>query len=121
MFSALALQHIQAPRFAGAMADATHVGVSGQPGGGPFIKLYLLVDEGTISRVSYECNGCPSSMAASGVMAQLLTGRTLEKARQLEVGDFTAILGDLPEGKGYYAEMAVEAVRDAIRDQRGMN
>lgn len=114
-FSPLASEHIHTPRNAGRLGNATHVGVGGTPGEGPYIRLHLIVSVGIIRRASYECNGCPSSIAASSVVAQILTGRTLTQASELESKDVLLILGGLPEGKEYYAEMAVTALKNALQ------
>lgn len=114
-FSPLATEHIHTPRNAGRLEDATHIGVGGTPGEGPYVRLHLLVSEGYIRRASYECNGCPSSIAASSVVAQILTGRTLAQASLLEPNDVLLILGGLPQGKEYYAELAVTAITNALQ------
>ena len=114
VLSPIAAEHVQSPRNAGRIEDATHVGVGGTPGEGPYVRLWLVLDGDMIRRAGYECNGCPSSTAAASMAAQLLAGRTRERALRLEPHDLLLILGGLPEGKESYAAMAVEAVREAL-------
>lgn len=113
-----AAEHVHSPRNAGTLENATHIGVGGTPGEGPYVRLYLIVQEGIVRQASYQCNGCPSSIAASSMAAQILIGRSVEKARSIEGKDLLLILGGLPEGKEYYAELAAQAVKDALRDRR---
>jgi NifU-like protein involved in Fe-S cluster formation len=85
------------------------------PGDGPYIKLWLTLDsEGhRITAAAYQANGCPSSIACGSIVAQVLQGRTVEEALRLEPHDINLLLGGLPEGKEYCAEMAVKALRSA--------
>lgn len=114
MLSSIAAEHVSSPRNAGRFPEATHVGVGGQPGDGPYVRLWLLVEQGVILRAGYECNGCPSSIAAASMTSQLATGRPLERLALLEPSDLILLLGGLPEGKEYYAKLAVQAIRNAI-------
>ncbi len=114
MFSELALDHVRNPRGRGPLAEATHLGQDGSPGGGPYVQLWLRVEKEAIVEASYECNGCPAAVAASSLLAQMLRGRTFEQARRIEPGDLLTILGGLPEGKEPYATRAVNALRHAL-------
>jgi NifU-like protein involved in Fe-S cluster formation len=89
-------------------------GCSGSPGGGRYVILRLSVQEGTILDCSFESNGCPAAHTAVGGLVAFLKGRTLEQAGRLEAGDLLILIGGLPDGKGYYASMAVEALQDAL-------
>lgn len=95
MLSAIAAQHVSSPRNAGKINDATHVGVGGVPGDGPYVRLWLTIQDATVKKVGYECNGCPSSIAASSMVAQLATGRSLQQISLLEPSDLLLILGGL--------------------------
>ena len=112
MLSAIAAEHVSFPRNAGRIDNATHLGVGGVPGEGPYVRLWLTIEEGNVKQVSYECNGCPSSIAASSMVAQLATGRSLQHLSKLEPSDLLLLLGGLPEGKEHYAELAVQALEN---------
>ena len=113
-FSPLAADHISAPRNAGRLQSATHVGAGGIPGDGPYVQLWLEIRDDRIAKTGYECNGCPSSIAVGSALTQLLTGRETNKALLLEPDDLIRFLGGLPQGKEYYADLAVEALNKAI-------
>lgn len=114
MLSALAADHVSSPRNAGRIPDATHLGVGGTPGDGPYVQLWLVIVGGVVRKAGYECNGCPSSIAASSMLAQLAIGRSLEQLERIEPSDLILIIGGLPEGKETYAELAVQALRNAL-------
>lgn len=118
MLSATAAEHIAEPRNVGPLDGATHEGVAWapwmMPGDGPYIKLWLEVHADKIVRAAYVSNGCPSSIACGSMVAQVVIRRTVEEALRLEATDLKLLLGGLPEGKEYCAEMAVAALRDAL-------
>lgn len=114
VLSPVAADHVSRPRNAGRFDGATHAGVGGVPGDGPYVRLWLLVEGKTVMRAGYECNGCPSSIAAASMAAQLSTGRTFAQLALLEPCDLVLVLGGLPDGKEYYAELAVQAVHNAV-------
>lgn len=89
-------------------------GCSGTPGGGRYIVLRLFVSADTIRDCSFESNGCPHAHRAVGGMMAFLKNRKVEQASRLEANDLLILIGGLPDGKGYYASMAVEALQDAL-------
>jgi nitrogen fixation NifU-like protein len=98
----------------GELGGATHVGRYGTRGEGPYIILYFLVQEGRITKASWQSNCCPSSIACAAMTAQLAIGRSVQEALRLEPDDLVVILGGLPPGKGDSAVWAVSALRDAL-------
>ncbi|MEQ1822911.1 MAG: iron-sulfur cluster assembly scaffold protein [Fimbriimonadaceae bacterium] len=71
-----------------------------------------------IEDAAYRSNGCFASIASASVVAEMLKGRTVEQALSLEPQDVNVLCGGLPEGKGYCAEMAVEAIQNALLPQK---
>jgi len=91
------------------------VGVSGSPGGGPYIILELSIVNGRIFSASPDSNGCPAAIACSRLTARLVTNRTIEEAGRLEAADLLLVLRDFEGPKDRYAPMAVEALQNALR------
>ena len=113
MLSPLAADHVQRPRNQGPLEGARY-GVSGEPGEGPWIEIWLRVEGDMIVDAAYGCHGCPASIASGSLTCELVRGRTLEAAARLEPSDLMAVLGGLPPGKGHLAAMAIEALRDSM-------
>lgn len=114
VFTAIVQDHVHRPRNAGALPEATHHGVAGTPGEGPYMLLWFEVAEETIVRASYATYGCPSAIASGSVTAEILQGRTIAQALLLDANDIQALLGGLPEGKGHCAQLVVDSVKDAF-------
>ncbi len=114
MLSDRVQDHVARPRNVGELLDANRLGIAGVPGDGPFVKIWLKVEGDTILKATYETNGCPSSVGCSSALCELSVGRKLENMKLLEPRELELYLGGLPEGKGYYAELAIQALRAAM-------
>jgi nitrogen fixation protein NifU and related proteins len=118
VFSPLATDHIQRPRNAGRFEGATHVGCSGVPGDGPYVQLWLRVEGDTIVQTGQESNGCPSTMACASLVSQLALGRQSGAVKSLEAKDLILVIGGLPEGKEYSADLAVSSLQIALNSKK---
>jgi len=114
MFSETVQRILANPSHLGPLEGTTHEGVAGVPGDGPYMRMWLAIEGETIRRAAFKTFGCPSATACGSMTATLLTGRTVEKARLLTASDLLLILGGLPEGKEFCADLAVAAVKDAL-------
>lgn len=118
MYSELAQAHISNPHNPGPLGSATHNGVAGVPGEGPYMILWFEVRADVILRAAFRTFGCAAATAAGSITTVLLTGRTVEQALRLTAWDIDLVLGGLPEGKEHCPRLAVEAVRNAF-EQKG--
>jgi len=114
MFSEIAQQILANPTHIGPLPDATHVGVAGVPGDGPYMQIWLVVENATIRDAAFKTFGCPSATACGCLTARILTGLKVEKALLLTAPDIIRILGGLPEGREFCADLAVTAMRNAL-------
>ena len=114
VLSQRAHDHVARPRNQGELAGADRIGTAGSPGEGPYVRIWLQTSDGIILKASYETNGCPSSIASGSGICELAIGREMEKMRLIDAHDLTVFLGGLPEGKGYYADLAVTAMLNAL-------
>ncbi len=114
MMSELALKFVQGPLMRGPLEGATHFGESDPRGDGPYMQMWLVIEDGSVIRAAYRSPGCPSSSACGGVLCALITGREVERALSLTVHELLTVIGELPEGKGHYAERAIKALGLAV-------
>lgn len=114
MFSPAVLDHTLNPRNVGKLEGATHEGVAGEPGEGPYIMLWFKVNGENIEDATYETFGCPAAVACGSLVAQLAKGKTISWVLSLEEKNLVTLLGGLPEGKEHNARLVIHAVRDAF-------
>jgi nitrogen fixation NifU-like protein len=114
MYSEKVLEHLENPRNAGEMADASARGEATKTVCGDLLNLYLRVTDGKIAAASFKVKGCPPSIAAGSILTELITGLSLEEAGRLAPQDITIALGGLPRNKEHCSVLAVDALRAAI-------
>ena len=115
MYSELAQEHITNPRNPGPLEEATHKGVAGAPGEGPYMILWFVVRDGVILQAAFQTYGCAAAVASGSITTTLLTGRTVEQALRLTAADIDLVLGGLPEGKEHCPRLAADAVYLALQ------
>lgn len=93
------LDHGKRPRHFEPMDDAHRSADGHNPLCGDRITVFLKVEGDRITRVTFQGNGCAISMASASLMAEALTGRTLEEAERL-----FAAFHELVAGAGTPAE-----------------
>ena len=106
--------HFLSPRNSGGMEDADSVGVEGQPGGGPFMEIYVKLGAGRITDISFKTYGCAASIASCSMLTEMVKGKTAREALALTPEALSEALGGLPLGKEHCPGMAVSALRKAI-------
>ena len=115
MYSETVQRILADPAHMGPLEGATHKGVAGVPGEGPYLILWLQVEGDKILQASFQTYGCPSAVASGSITATVLTGRTLQQAQLVEAGDILLLLGGLPPGKEYCADLGATALKEALK------
>ncbi|MGC4044728.1 MAG: iron-sulfur cluster assembly scaffold protein [Armatimonas sp.] len=115
MYSAVVQEHFHQPRRVGPLAGATHTGTAGVVGEGPYLVLWLRVDEShRIQEAAYQTFGCPAAIASGSMLAELVEGKSVSEALLLSEESIVESLGGLPEGKDHCPRLAVHALKKAL-------
>jgi nitrogen fixation protein NifU and related proteins len=119
MYSPSVLDHYNHPRNVGEIAEASAVVVeASNPVCGDLMKLWALVRDGRIERVTFKCAGCVPSVACGS----WLTGAILDKSREelsaLSPDDVITGLGGLPPASRHAAVLAVDALKRLLEHAR---
>lgn len=106
------------PRLTSEHRAAGHalVSQSGEPGQGPWLRLILQFDGEIFTEAKFETYGCPTAMRCGDWLCQWLIGRTPEQADVIETKDLILVIGGVPLGKEFCADLAVEALRNATSE-----
>ena len=117
-YSAKFKEHLAHPRNAGELSDATAVADETNPICGDRLRLSLIVKDDRIEAARYLAYGCPPTLVCGSVLTELITGKTMEEARQLTRADLLDAIGGLPSRKHHAAALAIETLNAAL-SQRG--
>ncbi len=91
IYTAALMQHNSHPDYKYEMEGCTcsHEGVN--PSCGDELTLQLRIEDGVIEEASFIGSGCAVSLASADMMADLITGETVEEAKRL-VGLFLGMI-----------------------------
>ena len=115
------LDHNERPRNVGSLdVNDPNVGTGlvGSPACGDVMRLQIRVNaEGRIEQARFKTFGCGSAIAASSLVTELVTGKSLDEASHVTN---TAIAQELnlPPVKLHCSVLAEEAIEKAIEDFR---
>lgn len=104
-----------------------HLGTMDQPDGyaraqgycGDLITFYLRIEEGRIPKITFTTDGCDATIASGEMLASMVRGMSLEKAKQVTPDDLLSAFDGLPPNHTHCAELAVRTLREAIESYQG--
>jgi nitrogen fixation NifU-like protein len=105
----------QNPKFMGRMPNASCVGrLNGNCG--DRMEIYLRIKDDNIEEARFFTDGCGSSVACGSMASELVTGKDLDQAAQIEGDSILEALGGLPEEESHCAFLAAETLMTAIHE-----
>lgn len=116
MFSQTILDHFQRPHNTGDLLDASATISVTNPVCGDVLQLSVRMGGERIEAARFKTQGCVAAIAASSLLTDLLTGRTVEEARGITAQQISDELGGLPPATFHAAQLCVEAVTAILRD-----
>ena len=116
LYSDKVMDHFRNPRNVGVIEDADGVGEVGNAKCGDIMKMYLKIDDDTITDVKFETFGCGSAIASSSMATELIKGKPVSEAMTLTNKAVAEALDGLPDYKMHCSVLAEEAIRNALED-----
>ena len=116
LYSEKVMDHFRNPRNVGVIEDANGVGEAGNPVCGDIMKIYLKIENDTITDVKFETFGCGSAIASSSMATEMIKGKSVNEALQLSNKAVTEALDGLPAHKLHCSVLAEEAIKKALKD-----
>jgi len=114
MYSARLLDHFQNPRNAGEISRPDATAEVENPACGDVLRLTLKIEAGRIAEIRFKAKGCVPSMACGSAMTELVAGKTLGEARNLQRDELTAAVGGLPQASTHAVQLALDALAAAL-------
>jgi nitrogen fixation NifU-like protein len=111
------LDHYENPRHYGPLADASIVQKGGNPGCGDIVTFYLKVDgDGRITGISFEGEGCTISQAASSIVTEMFTGKTVAEVEAASPEAILDLLGrEIAGTRIKCAALGLNTTKEAVR------
>lgn len=115
-YSEKVMDHFSNPRNMGELADANGIGEVGNSKCGDIMRMYIKVEDGVITDVSFKTFGCGAAIATSSMATELIRGKTIEEALKLTNRAVMEALDGLPPVKVHCSVLAEQAIKAAIAD-----
>jgi len=115
-YSEKVMDHFRNPRNVGEIEDADGIGEVGNAKCGDIMKMYLKIDDDTITDVKFKTFGCGAAVATSSMATELIKGRTVKDALKLTNSAVVEALEGLPPVKIHCSVLAEQAVKTAVKD-----
>ncbi len=117
-YSEKVMDHFINPRNVGKMEDADGIGEVGNAKCGDIMKVYIKVENGILTDVTFNTFGCASAIATSSMATEMIKGKPIEEALQLTNKAVAEALDGLPPVKMHCSVLAEEAIKAAIEDYK---
>lgn len=106
------------PKNVGEIEDPDGKSKEGSPACGDMVSLYIKVDDDSkeITDIKFKSYGCASNIATGSIITEMAKGRTIEEAKEITWQEAADELGGLPSVKTHCSVLAVDALKEAIRD-----
>ena len=113
IYSQTVLDHFNNPRNLGEMKDADSFnamsGICGDT-----IAIYVGIENGAVSRISFLTNGCGPTIACSSAVTCMAKGLKIEAAMKITGADVIEYLGGLPVENTHCADLAANTLRSTL-------
>src|SRR6056297_4006134 len=117
-YSDKVIQYFQNPKNVGDIEDPDGVAKEGSPACGDMVQLHLKVDKKTqlIEDIKFRSYGCASNIATGSIITEMAKGSSIDEAKEITWQQAADELGGLPAVKNHCSVLAVDALKEAIRD-----
>ena len=121
LYTKKAIEHFKNPHNYGKLKNPDGVGKVGNMVCGDVMHLYIKIShnkkgQDIIKNIKFETYGCLAAIATSSVITDLVKGKTIEQALEVDRDKVVKTLGGLPIVKVHCSVLAVDALFDAIYD-----
>ncbi len=107
--------HTRNPRRRGELHGANGVGAS--RGECPdTIRIFVRIRGAAIEAISFEAAGCDTAVACGSMLAEMAEGKFVDDAAEITPDTLITALGGLPADKRHVAQLACEALDNAMWD-----
>ncbi len=104
------------PRFRGEVPDATASAEDVNPLCGDRVRIALVIADARVATARFTGDSCAICTAAADVVAELVTGRTVDESRAIEVADVLDVLdADIRPTRMRCATLPVDVLRTALQ------
>jgi nitrogen fixation NifU-like protein len=110
MYSSQVLDHFEHPRNAGTVVDADASARIENPACGDVLELTVKIAEGRIAEIRFRAKGCVAAMACGSAVTELVSGKSVARARKLSREELVHAVGGLPAASSHASHLAMDTL-----------
>jgi len=114
VYTSQVLDHFEHPRNAGTVADPDASVQIENTACGDVLKLTLKLSGNRIEEIRFLAKGCVCSMACGSALTELVQGKTIKHARELDRAQLVSAVGGLPPASIHASHLAMDALAAAL-------
>ena len=118
MYSVRLLDHFQNPRNAGEVEKADAIAEIENPVCGDRLRLTLKMEAGRIAEIRFRAKGCVPAMACGSALTELVDGKTLDEACNVQRDALVAAVGGVPQASTHAVQLALDTLAAALSQVR---
>ncbi len=117
-YSQKVLDHFMKPHNVGKLENPDGHATEGSPACGDQVSIDIIVNEKThiIEEIKFQSYGCASNIATGSIITEMAKGKTIEEAKNIGWKEAAEELDGLPPVKMHCSVLAVDTLRNAIKD-----
>lgn len=98
----------------GPAPEGSITGAAGGAACGDVSRVSLLIEDGLISTVTFDAEGCGSTRAATAALAEMVDGESVLAAARIGTDEVDEAIGGLTPAKRHAAQLAADALHRAL-------
>jgi tRNA-specific 2-thiouridylase len=98
----------------GAPLSGAFTGAAGGAACGDLSRVSLVIEDGAISRVTFDAEGCVATRAATAAVAEMVEGEGVLDAARIGTDEVDEAIGGLTPAKRHAAQLAADALHRAL-------
>jgi tRNA-specific 2-thiouridylase len=98
----------------GPAEEGAFTGAAGGAACGDLSRISLVVEDGSVVRVSFDAEGCGATRAATAAVAEMVEGSSVLDAARIGTDQVDEALGGLTPAKRHAAQLAADALHRAL-------
>ena len=114
MYSDIVRDHFVNPRNVGVLEKPDRAGIAKNEADGDHVQLHFRLENETIVDVKMKVMGCVAAIAATSLFTELIRGKKIDEAQEINKETLVEQLGGLPEQKIRCSLTCLDAFRNAF-------
>ena len=106
-YSETLTDHVMAPRNSGVLESPDLAGHAGTLGRGPFMVVFLKLEQDRIVAAKYQTYGCGPTISSGSMLTEMIVGRTIAECLEFTVENLIEALDGVPPDELHCPALAI--------------